>query len=142
MPESGNPPAARGARTRISNPDVEYERSDVSLFAIGLVALGVLLLLAVTPLIMIGVFPSSRGDVDRHLAITPPEPRLQTDPAADLASYTAKERKLLDSYGWVDRPRGIARIPIEEAMRRLARQGIPEFPKQRGRSPGSPEEQP
>ncbi|MGH8220400.1 MAG: hypothetical protein ACREUT_17835 [Steroidobacteraceae bacterium] len=111
------------------NPDVQYERSDVSLFVIGLVAVGILVLLGVTPLIMIGAFPLTRGDVNRHLSIAPPEPRLQTDPAADLATYLAKQRKLLDTYGWVDREHGIARIPIEEAMRRLAQQGIPEFPK-------------
>ena len=131
MPERGVPQ---------SNPDVQYEHSDVSLFVIGMVALGILLLLGAAPLMMIGAFPLSRGDVDRRLAITPPEPRLQTAPAADLAAYLAKERKLLGSYGWVDREHGIARIPIEEAMRRLAQQGIPEFP-QAARAPTRPEEQ-
>src|SRR5690348_11673636 len=38
------------------NPDVEYERSDVSLFVIGIVALGILVFLGVTPLIMLGAF--------------------------------------------------------------------------------------
>lgn len=110
------------------NEDVDYERSDVSLAPIAIAAVGILVLLGVTPLIMIGAFPSTRGDVDRHLTIAPPAPRLQIDPAADLAAYEAKERRLLDSYGWVDREHGIARIPIEEAMQRLARTGIPEFP--------------
>ena len=111
------------------NPDVQYERSDVSLFVLGVVALGIVVLLGVTPLIMLAAFPLARGDVERRLTITPPEPRLQTDPAADLATYMTKQRELLDSYGWVDRAHGIARIPIEEAMRRLAQQGIPEFPR-------------
>ncbi|HXS27156.1 MAG TPA: hypothetical protein VN730_05755 [Steroidobacteraceae bacterium] len=124
MPGSGA--ADPGVRR---NADVQYERSDISLYVIGIVALGILVLLGVTPLIMIGAFPLTRGDVNRHLAITPPEPRLQTAPATDLANYMAKESKLLDSYGWVDREHGIARIPIEEAMRRLAQQGIPEFPR-------------
>jgi hypothetical protein len=110
------------------NPEVDYERTDLSLSAVGKVALGILLLLGVAPLVMIGAFPGSRGDVDRHLSITPPEPRLQTDPAADLSAYVRKEQHLLDSYGWVDRKRGIARIPIEVAMERLARTGIAGFP--------------
>ncbi len=112
-----------------TNPDIQYERSDVSLFVIGVVALGILVLLGVTPLIMLGAFPLARGDVERRLTITPPEPRLQTDPASDLAAYMTRQRELLDTYGWVDRAHGIARIPIEEAMRRLAQQGIPEFPR-------------
>lgn len=136
MPETG------GTGLPQSNPEVQYERSDVSLFVIGMVALGILVLLGVVPLIMIGAFPLSRGDVDRHLAITPPEPRLQTAPASDLAAYLSRERKLLNSYGWVDREHGIARIPIEEAMRRLAQQGIPEFPKAGAHTPSGSEERP
>ncbi|HEX3843676.1 MAG TPA: hypothetical protein VHV80_04895 [Steroidobacteraceae bacterium] len=120
MPESG------GVRR---NPEVDYERTDLSLTAIAMIALGILLLLVVAPLTMIGAFPRARGDVDRHLSITPPEPRLQTDPAADLAAYVRKERHLLDSYGWVDREHGIARVPIEIAMQQLARTGIPGFPR-------------
>lgn len=119
MPEPG------GARR---NPEVDYERTDLSLRAIAIIALGILLLLGVTPLVMIGAFPRVRGDVDRHLAITPPAPRLQTDPEADLAAYLGKEQHLLDSYGWVDRAHGIAHIPIEVAMQRLARTGIAGFP--------------
>lgn len=119
MPESGS------ARR---NPEVDYERTDLSLTVIAIVALAILLLLIAAPLIMIGAFPLSRGDVDRHLAITPPEPRLQTDPAADLAAYIRKERHLLDSYGWVDREHGVVHVPVETAMERLARTGIPGFP--------------
>jgi hypothetical protein len=119
MPESG------GVQR---NSEVNYERSDVSLSAIAITALAILLLLIVAPLVMIGAFPSARGDVDRHLSITPPQPRLQTDPTADLAAYVSKERQLLDSYGWVDKKQGIAHVPIEIAMERLARTGIPGFP--------------
>ncbi|HJS91683.1 MAG TPA: hypothetical protein VJ738_17075 [Steroidobacteraceae bacterium] len=118
------------------NPEVDYERTDVSLRAIALAALGILLLLGVTPLIMIGAFPKARGDVDRHLSINPPEPRLQTNPEADLRAYLGKEQHLLDSYGWIDRRRGIAHIPIEIAMQRLARTGIPGF------APVSPTQKP
>jgi len=112
------------------NPEVDYERSDLSLSAVAIVALGILLLLGVAPLIMIGAFPLARGDVDRHLSITPPQPRLQTDPEADLAAYVRKEQHLLNSYGWVDREHGIAHIPIGIAMERLAQTGIPGFPQE------------
>ena len=124
------------------NPEVDYERTDLSLRAVATVALGILLLLAVAPLIMIGAFPRARGDVDRHLSITPPAPRLQTDPEADLGAYVGKEQYLLDSYGWTDRERGIAHVPIEAAMERLARAGIPGFPRAAPpESPGSTQPQ-
>ncbi|MGH7105994.1 MAG: hypothetical protein ACREFT_05765 [Acetobacteraceae bacterium] len=129
MPESG------GVQR---NPEVDYERTDLSLRAIGIIALGILLLLGVTPLIMIGAFPRVRGDVNRHLAITPPAPRLQTDPEADLRAYLSKEQHLLDSYGWVDRAHGIAHVPIEIAMQRLVRTGIPGFPQ--AAAPGTSEQ--
>jgi hypothetical protein len=68
-------------------------------------------------------------DVDRALATEPPQPQLQTDPQDDLRVFRAREEARLDGYGWVDRSRGVAHIPIEEAMKRLAAQGIDGFPK-------------
>jgi hypothetical protein len=46
----------------------------------------------------------------------PPEPRLQTEPIDDLRALRAREESALDSYGWVDRERGVVRMPIERAM--------------------------
>jgi hypothetical protein len=57
-----------------------------------------------------------------------PTPRLQPDPTADLAAYLAASRQRLSSYGWVDRDKGIAHIPIDEAMQRVAEHGIPDWP--------------
>jgi hypothetical protein len=45
----------------------------------------------------------------------PPGPQLEVDPAADLARVRSREEGLLNSYDWVDRQRGIVRIPIETA---------------------------
>lgn len=50
------------------------------------------------------------------LQAPPPAPRLQADPAADLAAERAQRRQRLQSYHWVDRDAGIAQIPIERAM--------------------------
>jgi hypothetical protein len=50
----------------------------------------------------------------------PPEPRLQTDPLADLARLRAAEDDQLHGYAWVDRQAGRVRIPIERAMEILA----------------------
>lgn len=48
---------------------------------------------------------------------------LQPDPAADLARFRAEKEALLQGYAWVDRSHGIVRIPVEDAMRIIARHG-------------------
>lgn len=50
-------------------------------------------------------------------------PTLQQNPEADLARTQAEQRRRLETYGWINRDQGIARIPIAEAMRRLADHG-------------------
>jgi hypothetical protein len=45
-----------------------------------------------------------------------PEPRLQINPRLDMDAYRARERAILDSYGWSDREAGTARIPIDRAI--------------------------
>ncbi|HEY1588264.1 MAG TPA: hypothetical protein VGG00_00925 [Rhodanobacter sp.] len=55
------------------------------------------------------------------LRMSPPAPRLQNKPAADLATERARELAMLDGYAWVSRDTGIARIPIDRAMDILAR---------------------
>lgn len=50
-------------------------------------------------------------------------PALESAPRQERAQYEAQKRKLLESWQWVDQRQGIARIPIEEAMRIMASQG-------------------
>src|SRR5215211_3484294 len=45
-----------------------------------------------------------------------PQPRLLTKPGASLAQLRAAEESDLNSYGWIDRTSGVARIPIDRAM--------------------------
>jgi hypothetical protein len=70
------------------------------------------------------VYPLAVGEANRQ----PPEPRLQTNPRDDLRALRAHEDELLNSYGWVDKPAGIVRIPIEEAMKITAQRGLPARP--------------
>jgi hypothetical protein len=59
-------------------------------------------------------------------ANTPPHPfqgatpLLQPAPQPDRVGYLEQKRRTLDSYGWVDRQAGIARIPLDEAMKLMA----------------------
>ncbi|MEO7918400.1 MAG: hypothetical protein ABIT01_02990, partial [Thermoanaerobaculia bacterium] len=43
-------------------------------------------------------------------------PLLQESPAADMGLMNRQLDQALASYGWVDRPAGIARIPIKRAI--------------------------
>jgi hypothetical protein len=45
-----------------------------------------------------------------------PSPPLQGAPARDLAAFRAQKQALLAQYAWIDRDKGIVRIPIERAM--------------------------
>ncbi len=54
-----------------------------------------------------------------------PLPRLQVSPTKDVTELRKGEEAVLSSYAWVDEPAGIARIPIEEAMRIALRKGYP-----------------
>lgn len=54
------------------------------------------------------------------ISATPAAPRLQAAPQPERASYFAEKARKIGSYGWVDRQAGVARIPLDEAMRLLA----------------------
>ena len=54
-----------------------------------------------------------------------PEPRLSVKPGDELTAMRAEEQKILFTYDWVDRDKGIVRIPIERAIEILAQRGLP-----------------
>ncbi len=49
-------------------------------------------------------------------ALSDDTPQLQLAPQIDLATYRAVEKATLNSYGWVSKEGGVARIPIRRAM--------------------------
>jgi hypothetical protein len=115
-------------RTIQQNPQTDYERRDLPLVAYAIAAIGLTLLLGIAPIAIRMGYPIIRHDVDRRLTVTPPAPHLQTKPPQDLDAYLAEQKALLDSYGWIDREKGIAREPIDAAMKQLTRDGSDGFP--------------
>ena len=55
----------------------------------------------------------------------PPAPRLQSDPAGELAQHRALEARRTEEYAWIDRPAGVVRVPVERAMELLLERGLP-----------------
>jgi hypothetical protein len=58
----------------------------------------------------------------------PPGPRLQIDPAGELAEMRHEEAIRLGTYAWVNEPAGIARIPVERAMEIVLERGLESRP--------------
>ena len=111
------------------NPNSAYEQSDWHVGATGWAFVGIFAFLVIAPVVMIGAFPRAVSDVNHGLTIEPPQPRLQTNPPEDLAEFLTEEDKRLNGYYWVDKQKGIVHIPINEAMKKLARSGIDGFAK-------------
>lgn len=66
------------------------------------------------------VSPASPDDPEAF-----PAPRIQVNLHVDLVRLRNSERAELNSYGWVDRDAGIARIPIDRAIEIIAKRGLP-----------------
>jgi hypothetical protein len=110
-----------------------YERGDARVrplawFGLGLSATVVVVALAMVPLFR-ALRERARGaDAPPHpmaREVEPPPPRLQVAPPLDLEALRRREAELLERYGWVDRERGIARIPVERAMELVLERGLP-----------------
>jgi len=132
-----------------TNPEVQFEKGDVDATAL-LKFLGwtVAATLAIVFLLwrLYFVFvaqeaarqpppPIMRPDAAQ---MAPPRPLLQVRPepppelaarfaAQNLAEFRAQEDALLGSYGWVDKDLGRVHMPVAEAMRIVAEQGLPSF---------------
>jgi len=55
----------------------------------------------------------------------PPEPRVEVRPWEQIRELRTREEQTLDSYGWVDREKGIVRIPIDRAIDLTMERGLP-----------------
>jgi hypothetical protein len=118
------------------HPEVRYEESDVRPGAIVRFAIGLVLVVGISAVVLLGLFKLFARQQRRHdpppppLAQEggrlPPGPRLQAAPLQDLEQLRAEEEKALTSYGWVDRKAGIAHIPIDEAIKIVAARGLPQ----------------
>jgi hypothetical protein len=123
-------------RNGADNVDVVHEESDVNVSAIIRYGIGLLVIAAVLHVFLwwlqgtysrqsqraqTQVYPLASGQQDR----LPPSPRFQENPQQELQDLRAKQKALLDGYGWVNKDAGVARIPIEDAMKIVVERGVP-----------------
>jgi hypothetical protein len=121
----------------ILNPEVRYERSDVSFKAI--VWFGVAMLVAGV-VIHAGLWWMLKHWRDTGLADKvarygqetpvarqrPQEPQLEgLNPLAEMRTWRSPAQAQLRRYDWVDRRTGVVRIPIDRAMEMVAAGQVP-----------------
>jgi hypothetical protein len=56
------------------------------------------------------------------------QPVLASAPQTEKTEYFREKERLLNSYQWVDRQAGMARIPVEQAMQIMAQHGTKPSP--------------
>lgn len=115
--------------SRETAPGSDYERSDASGSLLAWLFGGLGFFLLLTPLLLGSVYPGAFRQAAVAPAPASPAPRLQVDPAADLAAFRAAEASELSSYAWEDRAAGVVRIPIDRALALTAERGLPDWPK-------------
>src|SRR5690242_3013623 len=99
----------------------DYEHSDADPRLVAALAIGLGLFIAATPPVLRLIYPSATQTtvIGRDLP-QPAAPRLDINPRESFAALRTREDGRLARYGWVDRERGVAHIPIDRAMALLA----------------------
>lgn len=111
-----------------TNDEIAVERGDVSLSLAGALFGGFAAVLALSIVAIALIYPSSRHGPSDAPRLETAKPRLEIDPAADLAAFRSQQQHELTSYGWVDRANGVVRIPIGQAIKDVAAAGIKDWP--------------
>ncbi len=78
------------------------------------------------------LFVPEGGEESRSLPLTtverrpPPDaPIVQIHPKRDMIVFRREEVETLNSYGWVDQGKGIAKIPVDRAIDLIVERGVP-----------------
>jgi hypothetical protein len=87
---------------------------------VGFVVYGILQYLASHPATSVQSNPM--GVFDSQI---PPQPRIEEHPAIEIQELHAQEDKTLSTYGWMDKNKGVVRIPIDRAMELQLQRGFP-----------------
>ena len=117
------------AEDTLSIPTARREPRDIPGLFIPLAFLLGISGLAVVGLVCWWIFPRApRHELVPYPVPSYPPPQLQADPHEDMVRFYRQELDQLNSIGWVDRARGLVHVPIDQAMRMVAKEGIKDWP--------------
>jgi hypothetical protein len=111
-----------------------HEVSDINPKRVAIVGLGLATVIALALLVTYGLFHYFYSGETRTRPLPSPlsysreptpEPRLSVEPGEELKTLRSEEDAMLKSYGWIDRDKGVVRIPIDRAIEILAERGLP-----------------
>lgn len=113
--------------------DVSYEKKDIDVVGIFLLVLLLAVLLTVSLMGVWGLVhflnkehrENRRTTVAVERSATFPAPQLEVIPGRALAKDKVTQQTNLHAYGWMDRGKGVVRIPVERAMQLLLERGLP-----------------
>lgn len=108
----------------------DYERSDVQVRLVGWLAGGLATFILIVPLVLPWMFPLSMQQTSpaNRSALSSNAPPLEVDPRDTLQRSQRGSAQFTSSYGWVDRQRGIVRIPVDRAVDLVLHRGLPGWP--------------
>jgi len=112
-------------------PHPGHETTDVNIWAVGKFGIALVVVCVVSVALLWGLLKYFQSQEATSVATTIeptklfPQPQLQRTPILDLRAIRAEEDKILNSYAWVDQPKGVVRIPVAQAIEILAARGLP-----------------
>ena len=121
-------------RSSLLKSEVGHEGKDADIRPIVLTGIGLTLTLIVVGFIVYGIFryldthPVTSGQSNPMALFDsqiPPAPRIEEHPAIEIQHLRSQEDQTLSTYGWVDRSKGVVRIPIDRAMELQMQRGFP-----------------
>ena len=117
-----------------SKSSLGHESRDADIRPILLTGFGLALCVVVVGLIVYGTFrylathpatsvqPNPMAVFDSQI---PPAPRIEEYPAIEIQQLRAQEEQTLSTYGWIDKKKGVVRIPLDRAMQLQVERGFP-----------------
>jgi hypothetical protein len=121
-------------RSSLLKRPVGHEGQDADIWPIVLTGIGLALTVLVVGVIVYGIFryletypitsvqSNPMAVLDSQI---PPAPRIEEHPAIEIQELHAQEDQMLSTYGWIDKNKGVVRIPIDRAIELQLQRGFP-----------------
>jgi len=118
------------------DPNARWEKRDAHIPALVQFAFWMAVVMAVTMTGMYFAFNSFKKSnpmgptaspmvAENAPRVMPPKPLLQVRPHQELKDYCAAQQEQVSTYGWVDQPSGVVRVPVDRAEELILAKGLP-----------------